>query len=79
MIILEWLLTFLQQGQICVPMLLSGENINKNVIVFSKCSKANCWNLQCMIKVVNLFSYSQMFVPWELIALALGLYMYENV
>ena len=39
MMIIVWLLTFLRQGQICIPMHLYGENVLKKKIVFSKYSK----------------------------------------
>ena len=65
-------LTFLWQGQICIPMHLYGENVEKS---FSQnILKTNGWNLQCVIKVVKYFSYNQNFVPWGLSALATGLY-----
>ena len=53
---LGWHLTFLRQGQICIPMHLYGENtensVSQNVL------KTNGWNLQYMIKVANTFSYN---------------------
>ena len=58
--ILEWHLTFLWQGQICIPILLYGENVGKS---FSKNVLNTGWNIQGMIKVVQLFSYNQNFVP----------------
>ena len=52
MMVLGWPLTFLRQGQICVPMHLYGENVEKsfpqNVL------NTNGWNLEWMIKVVIL-------------------------
>ena len=66
-----WPLTFLQQGQICLPIHFYGENVEKS---FSQnVWKTKCWILQCMIKVVKLVSYNQNFVPWGLSALAPGL------
>ena len=63
-------LTFLRQDQICVPMHLYGENVEKS---FSKNEfKTNALNLQCMAKIVKHFSYNQNFVPWGLSALASG-------
>ena len=61
MVILGWPLNFLRQGQILVPMHLYGEksenSVSKNLL------KAYDWNLQCMIKVANRFSYNQNFAP----------------
>ena len=55
MMTLGWLLIFLRQGKICSPMYLYGENIEKS---FSQnVLKTHGWNLQCMIIVVELFSY----------------------
>ena len=65
-------MTFLRQGQICVPIHLYGENVEKS---FSQnILKANGGDLQCMIKVVIVFSYTQNFVTWGLSALAPGQY-----
>ena len=48
MMILDWPLTFLRQGQICIPMHLYGENVEKS---FSQnVLKTNGWNLQWVIK-----------------------------
>ena len=58
--ILGWPLTFLRQGHICVPIQIWLK------IIFSNVLKTKDWNLQCMIKVINLFSYK------ILSALALG-------
>ena len=72
MMTVSGLLTFLRQGQICAPMHLYWENVEKS---FSQnVLKTNGWNLQCVIKVVKHFSYNQNFVPWGLFALATGLY-----
>ena len=69
---LGWPLTFLLKGQICIPMHLFGENVDKS---FSQnVLKTNGWNLQLVIKVVKHFSYNKNFVPWGLSALAPGLY-----
>ena len=70
MMTLGWHLTFLHLGQICVPVHLYGENIEKSVS--HNVLKINGWNLQCMIKVANPFSYNQKFVPWGYLPLALG-------
>ena len=71
-----WHLTFLWQGQICVPVHLYEQNVEKsfsqNVLKTEKC--INGWNLQCMIEVLKHFSYNQNFVPRELSALATRLY-----
>ena len=70
MVTLGWPLTFLQQGQISVPMDLYWENVEKS---FSQnILKINDWNLQWVIKVVKHFSYN--FVPWGLSTLSPGLY-----
>ena len=54
-------LTFLQQRQICIPMHLYGENVEKS---FSQnVLKTNDLNLQYVIKVVKHFSCNQKFVP----------------
>ena len=72
MMTLSWPLTFLRQDQICVPMQLYGENVEK---FFSQnVWKTNGCNLQCVIKVVKYFSNNQNFVLWGLSALATGLY-----
>ena len=72
MMTVGWPLAVLRQGQICVPVHLYGENVEKS---FSQnVLKINDWNLQWVIKVVNHFSYNQNFVPWGLSALATGLY-----
>ena len=61
MIILGWPFTFLWQGQICIAVLLYGENVEKS---FSEnVLNTNSWNLQSMIKLVTIFSYNQTFVP----------------
>ena len=70
MITLGCPLIFLRQGQICVPIHLYGENVEKS---FSQnVLKALGWNLQCRISVVKHFSYNQKFVPRGLSALAMG-------
>ena len=70
--IIGWHLTFLRQGQICFPIHLYLENVEKS---FSQnVLDNNVWNLQCMIKVVNHFSYNQTFVPAGLSAFTLELY-----
>ena len=52
MVIVGWPLTFLWQGQICIPMHLYGENVEKS---FSQnVLKTNGWNLQRMIKACPL-------------------------
>ena len=52
MMILGRALTFLQNGQICIPIHLYAENVEKS---FSEnVLKTNGWNLQCMLKVVKL-------------------------
>ena len=56
---LDWCLTFLRQGQICVPMYLYGENIENSVSY--NVLMTNGWSLQCMIKVANPRSYNQNF------------------
>ena len=51
-----WSLTILQQGQICAPMYLYGENVKKS---FSQnVLNTNGWNLQCMIKLLKLLALS---------------------
>ena len=58
LMILGWPLTFLWQGQICIPIPWYGENeksFSENVL------KTTGWNLQCMIKVSNSFSYNENF------------------
>ena len=62
---------YLRQGQIFIPILLYGENVEKS---FPQNVLKNNGNLLCTIKVVKLFSYNQNFVPRELSALAPGLY-----
>ena len=60
MMVVGWPLTFLLQGQLCAPIHLYGENVEKS---FSQwIIKTNGWNLQHMIKVVKLFSYCQNFL-----------------
>ena len=54
MMTLGWLLNFLRQGQICVPMHLYGENIETSFC--QTVTKTNGWNLLCMVKVANPFS-----------------------
>ena len=55
MMVVGWLLTFLLQGQIFALIHLYGENGEKS---FSKYAlKTNGWNLQYMIKEVNLSRY----------------------
>ena len=69
MMTLGWHLVVLWQGQICVPMHLYWENIEKS---FSEnVWKTYSWNLQCMI-IANPFSYNQNFVPWSCLPLLLG-------
>ena len=51
-----WNLTFVRRGQICVPMNWYGKNIEKTVS--QNVFKTYGWNLQCMIKVANPFSYN---------------------
>ena len=67
---LGWHLAFLWHGQICVPVHLYHENtensVSQNVLT------TNGWNLQCMIKVANTFSYNKNFVPWVYLPLLLG-------
>ena len=54
-----------------------GENVEKS---FSQnVLQINGRNLQCMNKVVKLFSYDQNFVPWGLYALAPGLYTWYEI
>ena len=54
-------MNFLRQSQICVPIHLYGENVEKS---FSQnVLKINGCNLQCMIIAVKHFSYNQNFVP----------------
>ena len=74
---LGWHLTFLHQGQICVPMHLYGENIENSVS--HNVLKTNGWNLQYMIKVANPFSYNQNFVPqgWLSTLAPWAMYMYK--
>ena len=74
MMTLGWHLSFLRQGQICVPMYLYGENTEKSVS--QNVLKTNVWNLHCMIKVANPFSYNQNFVAQGYLPLPLG-YMYK--
>ena len=57
--ILELLLTFLRQGQICVPILLYGEMLKNHFLKMYE-----------IYNEVKLFSYNQNFVPCELSALA---------
>ena len=71
MMTLAWHLTFLRQGQICVPIHLYGENIENSVS--QNVLQTTGRNLQCMIKVKkNPFSYNQNFVPKDYLPLALG-------
>ena len=64
MMTVGWPLIFLRQCQMCVPIHLYGENVEKS---FSQnVLKDNGQNLQCMTNVVKLFSYNQNFVPWGL-------------
>ena len=69
MMIVGWALFFLLQSQICVPIHLYGENVEKNH--FSHyVLKTNGWNLQRMIKEVKLFSYHQNFEDYLPLALS---------
>ena len=72
MMLICWPLTFLRQGQNCIPMHLYRVNVEKSFSQNVLMTKS--WNLQRVIKVVKYFSYNQKFVPWRLSALALGLY-----
>ena len=64
---LGWPLTFLQLGQICFPIHNAEKSFSQNI------SKTNGWNLQFIIKVVKVFSYSQNFMPWAVFANSAGL------
>ena len=68
-------MTFSRQGQICFPMHLYGEKIENSIS--QNVSNTNGYNLQCMIKVANIFSYNQNF-PLGLSALAPVLYTCIN-
>ena len=67
MMALGWHLTILRQGQICTPMHLYGESS-----IFQNVLKTIDYNLQCMIKVANPFSYNQTFVFQGYLPLPLG-------
>ena len=70
MMTLGWPLTFLQQGQICVPMHLYGENVENS---FSQNAlNANGWNLQWMIKVVNILVIIKILSPGSYLPLPQG-------
>ena len=70
MMTLGWHLTFLWHGQIGLLMHLYGETIENSVS--QNVLKTSGWNLQCMIKVANPFSYNQNFVPQGYLPLPLG-------
>ena len=71
MMTLGWPLVFLLQG-LCILLHLYGEHIEKS---FSQnVLKTNGWNLQCMIRVANPFSYNKNCVLPGLSALVHGLY-----
>ena len=72
---LGWPLTFLWQGQICIPMNLYGENIEKSF--HQNVLKTNGWNLQYMIKVANTYSYYPNFVPMIVCSCRWAMYMYK--
>ena len=68
---------FFRQGPIWVSMHLYGENIEKSF--FQNVFKTNGWNLQCVIKVVEHFSYKT-FCPLRVIfPCPLALYMHKIV
>ena len=69
MMTLGWHLTFLRQDQICVPMHLSGENVEKS---FSQnVLKTNGWNLQWVIKVEEHLSIAKILSPGGYLSLPL--------
>ena len=68
-------LTFLRHCQIYVSMHLYGENIENSG--FQNALKTNNWNLQCIIKVANTFSYNKKNVPGVIRACSWAIYMYK--
>ena len=70
--ILGWPLTFLRQGQICIP-IQNVEKFSQNVL------KTYGWNLQYnyMIKVVKLFSYYHFFSPGVTYPCPWVIYLYK--
>ena len=72
MLTIGWPLTFLRHGQIYAPIHLYGENVEKSYS--QNVLKTYGWKVQCMIKVIKLFSNNQNLVPWGLSVLAPGLY-----
>ena len=75
MMMLGWPLTFLWLGQICIAILLYLENVEN---LFSETVlKTNGWNLQCMIKVVELFTI-KISSPGSYTPLPLGYVHVEN-
>ena len=57
MMSLGWNLTFLRQGQICVPIQNVEKSFSQNVL------KTNGWNVPYMIKVENFVNSNHKFMP----------------